>query len=120
MNLIVKYMDREIFSNDGKWLHPLFALEDFLKTGSYPVNKLQLIDKIIGRGAAVLIAKMEIKNIHGKLLSKKAIPILEDNNINFTYDTLVDQITCKTEIILTDDMDLQQCYIELARRAGRN
>ncbi|MGL1893171.1 MAG: DUF1893 domain-containing protein [Spirochaetaceae bacterium] len=120
MNLEVKFEDKIIFSHNGKWLHPLFALEDFLSTNEYLPSDLLLTDKIIGRGAAVLISKMMIKNIHAKLLSRRAIGVLDSNNIKYTYDEIIDSIKCITETILTDDKTLDKCYQELKIRAGRD
>ena len=92
---------------------------DFLLENSINSEGLTLEDKIIGRGAAVLIAKMEIKYCHGRIISEKALPVLERYNINYTYDTLVERIQCQTETALTDTMNLEECYENLKKRAGR-
>jgi Domain of unknown function (DUF1893) len=119
MNLTVRKDDEIIFTSDKSWLHPLFELMDFLEPGTITVKNLYVLDKLIGRGAAVLLAKMGITQCHGKIISKRALPVLEEYGIIYSYDTLVDQLECKTEIVLTDDMSLQDAFLELSRRAGR-
>ncbi len=39
-----------VFSSNGKWLHPLFDLEDFLAGSGRDAGDLLLRDKLIGRG----------------------------------------------------------------------
>lgn len=119
MNCTVKIADEVIFSSDGKWLHPLFELEDFLKEHEYNPAELFLEDKIIGRGAAVLIARLGIRKCHGRLVSRKAFLVTQREGLEISWDTLVDALECQTEIALTDEMTLEESYTELARRAGR-
>ena len=119
MNLTVRKNDEIVFTSNKSWLHPLFDLMDFLAPGTIPAKNLFVQDKLIGRGAAVLLAKMGIANCHGKIISKRALPVLEEYGIAYTYDTLVDQLECQTENVLTESMTLEEAYQELARRAGR-
>ena len=41
-----------VFTSIGKWLHPLFELEDYLAEHSLEPRNLVLQDKIIGKAAA--------------------------------------------------------------------
>jgi Domain of unknown function (DUF1893) len=118
-NLIVKEKNTIIFTSDGHWLYPLFELENFLNSSTYSIDDISLDDKLIGRGAAVLITAMGIKRCHGRILSRKALTVLDHYKIHYTYDELVDSLQCQTETALTDDMSLDESYEELARRAGR-
>jgi len=40
-----------IFESSGKWLHPLFDFEEFLKTYEGPRNDLRSHDSAIGKAA---------------------------------------------------------------------
>lgn len=120
MNLTVSHQNRIIFSHDGHWLHPLFALEDFLNDSEYDPAELYLKDKLIGRAAAVLIHRMGFKNCHGNIISSRAVKFFEEQNIKFTYVELVKRLECQTELILTDDVSPDEAYAELCRRAGRS
>jgi len=119
LNCTVKKAEEIIFTSEGKWLYPLFELEDFLKDHEYNPAKLILEDKIIGRGAAVLIARLGIRKCHGRLVSRKAFLVSEREGLEISWDELVDSIECQTEIALHDRMTLEESYTELARRAGR-
>jgi hypothetical protein len=44
-----------VFTSYGKWLHPLFELEDYLAEHPVQPQHLVLQDKIIGKAAALLI-----------------------------------------------------------------
>jgi len=120
LNLIVKGPDNFIFTDDGHWLHPLFALEDHLKSLDVDSSLLELRDKLIGRGAAVLICRMGIKKCHGSVVSRRGLSYLNKYSIECTYDTLVDRLDCQTELVLTDEMSSDDAYSELSRRAGRS
>ncbi len=119
MNLTVYRGEETVFENDGNWLHPLFALQDFLDSADYDPAELNLKDKLIGRGAAVLIYRMGIKNCHGLTVSSRGLSFFDKKSITCTYDKLVDKLDCQTEIVLTDDMSTEDAYNELSRRAGR-
>lgn len=119
MNLTVLENEKIVFTSNKSWLYPLFDLMDFLTPGTVAAERLFVQDKLIGRGAAVLLAKMGITKCHGKIISERALPVLDENGISYSYDTLVKQLACKTETVLTDDMTLQAAFLELSRRAGR-
>ncbi len=119
MNLTVYRGEETVFTDNGNWLHPLFALEDFLKDRDIDPASLRLKDKLIGRGAAVLIQRMGISECHGTIVSSRGLSYLEKHSIQCTYDELVDRLECQTELVLTDEMSPEDAYSELSRRAGR-
>jgi len=120
LNLKVYSGESLVFKHDGKWLHPLFALEDFLKDSNLKSESLSLEDKLIGRAAAVLIVRMGIKKCHAGTMSSRAVSFLEKTDVTWSYDHIVERLECQTEMILSDDMSLEDSYTELARRAGRS
>ena len=119
MNLSVSHHNEIIFSNDGHWLHPLFALMDFLDSADYSPSELFLTDKLIGRGAAVLIHRMGIRRCHGLTVSSRGLSYFNRMDVECSYDNLVETLDCQTELILTDDVSSEEAYAELSRRAGR-
>ncbi len=118
-SLVVTRNNITIFTSDQHWLHPLFELEDFLNRNSILPNELFLRDKIAGKAAACLIVFLGIRRCHIELLSERAIPVFKANGIEFTYDTLVDHIQCRTEDLITDAMSIADAYLFLRKRAGR-
>jgi zinc transport system ATP-binding protein len=118
-SLIVKYKGEEIFTSRGKWLYPLFELEDLFKEKDYPRDELDVVEKVAGQAAAFLIARLGIKKCHIKLISEKAIPVFTRFGVTFTYDEKVPLIQCRTEHILDSDMSPDEAWQILRRRAGR-
>ncbi len=118
-SLIVRLNAQTVFTSDQHWLYPLFELEDFLKHSELSTSDLFLSDKIAGKAAACLIVFLGIKRCHIELLSERAIPVFKANQIEFTYDHLVDHIQCRTEDLITDKMNISDAYLFLRKRAGR-
>lgn len=49
-------------------------------------------DKIVGKAAAMMFAKMGIVQVFAEVISKKAVEILRTNGINCSWDTLCEYI----------------------------
>jgi ABC-type Mn2+/Zn2+ transport system ATPase subunit len=118
-SLIVRRGEEIVFTSNEHWLHPLFELEDFLKGKEIPPSELFVIDKIAGKAAACLMVRLGITRCHIGLLSERAIPVFNAHGVDFSYDSLVDQIQCRTEDLITDSMSIGDAYLFLRKRAGR-
>ncbi|MCF8359601.1 MAG: DUF1893 domain-containing protein [Prolixibacteraceae bacterium] len=118
-SLIVKKGETIIFSSHGKWLYPLFELEDFLATNNVPVGELSLQDKIAGKAAAFLIVRLGFKNVHILLASEGAAEVFKRFGVHFSADKLVHRIQCKTEEIVQGNEPPDDVWQMLRRRAGR-
>lgn len=118
--------DTLIFSDSGKWLNPLFTLEEFLLDKNY--TSLSLHDTAIGKAALVLLLRLNIKKIHGNIVSRLALNYAFEINktisqneekIELTYDNLVDRLMCQTEQELCNMSDIDQMYFRLRQRAKK-
>ncbi len=69
--------DQVLFSSTGKWLYPLFDLEDYLQEHPGLLKNATVWDKVIGKAAALLILRMGGSRIHGVLMSELAAKLLE-------------------------------------------
>jgi Domain of unknown function (DUF1893) len=110
---------RACFKSSGKWLYPLFELEDFFASEGVPDGDLLLADKIVGKAGALLIVRLGIRDLRAGIMSRLARPVLEASGVRFSFETLVDRIDCVTESILERIDDPEEAYVILARRAGR-
>ena len=110
--------DKRIFTHHGRWLHPLFALEEFLLESGAPPERLRLRDRIIGKAAAMLILRMGISEVYGELTSDLAVDYLEARGASIEWGRRVPRIECRTEELFADVDDTEAAYLELRRRAG--
>jgi hypothetical protein len=115
--LEVFFEDELVFHSEGKWLHPLFELEKFLKQKNYNPGFLIVKDKIIGRAAALLQLHLGIKSVKTGMMSKLAKELFDHFQINYEYEKLVDRIQCRTEELLQHEYDPNKAY-EMIRNLG--
>lgn len=123
-----------IFKNSGKWLYPLFDLEEFLKNFKGDKSNLRAHDTAIGKAAAVLMFRMNIHHIHANLISELALEYLESKNrangisgkeneneagVEVHFDSKVCRLLCATEDLLAPLSDEDEMYFLLRQRAKR-
>ena len=119
-NTLEVYQDKcLIFSSTGKWLYPLFDLEDFLKDKNLEPHRLLVRDKIVGKAAALLLVRLKIERLRAGLLSELAKSVLERYKVHYKYGQLVERVLCKTEELLRDIDEPLAAYALLRERAGR-
>jgi len=119
-SLEVFFNDELIFVSDGKWLYPLFELENFLKQQTCPAASLIIKDKIVGRAAALLHVKLGLKTVKAAMMSDLGKEIFEHFQVNYEYENLVPRIKCRTEEILRTEFDAERAYFLLSRLAHKN
>lgn len=107
-----------LYEDSGKWLHPLFNVEEFLRKESLTAAEIILQDKIAGRAAAILITRMGFRRCFIETVSRLALDVFEHYQVECTCGTLVDRIFCRTEDLITDDMEHEAVYQMLKERAG--
>ena len=117
--LTVLHEGTPIFTSRGKWLHPLFELEDYLAEHAFQPENLILQDKIIGKAAALLILRMGFQTIKAGVLSRLGEAVLQRHRMAYSYEQLVDRIHCQTEELLATVEDPEEAYRLVKVRAGR-
>ena len=118
-NLLLYSGDEILFSSTGKWLHPLFELEEFLGTAALEPASLRLRDKIVGKAAAMLMVRMGFRAVHGSTMSRLAKEFFDRRGVSYTFERLVDRIDCQTEALLAEEDDVDHAYALLAARAKK-
>lgn len=109
----------EIYSSNLHGIKPLmskvFVSNDYFK--GYTV-----IDRVVGRAAALLLIRSKVKYIHGIVLSKPAKELLEEYHINYSYDQLVPYITsrdkkrmCSLEVSISNISGLEHGFKVLCK-----
>src|SRR4029434_5608160 len=87
--LTVLYEGSPIFTSHGKWLHPLFELEDYLAAHPIQPENLILQDKIIGKAAALLIHRLGFRTVKAGILSRLGEAVLQRHGMAYSYEQLV-------------------------------
>jgi hypothetical protein len=117
--LTVLHEGTPIFTSHGKWLHPLFALEDYLADHAFQPAHLILQDKIIGKAAALLLHRLGFCTVQAGVLSRLGEAVLQRYEIAYSYEQLVDRIHCQTEELLATVEEPEEAYQLVKVRAGR-
>jgi hypothetical protein len=117
--LTVLHEGTPIFTSHGKWLHPLFALEDYLADHAFQPAHLILQDKIIGKAAALLLHRLGFCTVQAGVLSRLGEAVLQRYEIAYSYEQLVDRIHCQTEELLATVEDPEEAYQLVKVRVGR-
>lgn len=67
-------------------------LEDLLDHEPETLSGATIADKVIGKAAAGMIAYGGASEVYAEAMSRKALPLLEDNNVRYSYGQVVDHI----------------------------
>ncbi len=67
-------------------------LEHLLDHDPEMLQGATIADKVIGKAAAAMVVVGGVKELYAEVMSKRAIPFLDDAGIIYTYGTLVDTI----------------------------
>jgi len=106
-----------IFTHQGHWLHPLFALEEFLQTYEDPKNLLSVHDSAAGKAAAVLQGRLGVRRAHIDLVSEPAVEYYQAKGIEISWEKKIERLACQTENLLKEINDEDEIYRILKRRA---
>lgn len=107
----------EILKFDGKGVSDLFRL---LQEESHVLEGSLLADKIVGKGAAALMALGKVKEVYADIISQSALALLEQEGIRATYGKLVPHIInragtgmCPVEARCLSCKTPAECLIEI-------
>ena len=99
------------------------ALIDLYENHKGILKNAYVIDNVIGRGAAIILAKGKVKGVYTLLLSKKAISVLEDRGIKYSCNEETEHIInrsktdmCPIEKAVIDETDLELGYEKIKVR----
>lgn len=104
----------EIFTSD---VRGVFSLLDLIEKKEYNLREFSAVDKVVGRGAALLYAKMGIREVYALVMSEKAKEIFEHYSVPYFYDTLTPFIInrkgdgmCPVEKATENIIDCEKAY----------
>ena len=113
-SLVVQYADgkcEEYFSQR------IIDIVNILKENKDALRGAEVADKVIGKVAASIFVMAGVMTIYADTLSKIALPILEENGIEYSYNNLVEYIQnsdktgmCPMENRFKDENNLKNIY----------
>lgn len=95
-------------------------IKDILKENKSALNGAVISDKVIGKVAGSILTVAGVKEIYADVMSKYAIPVLEENHIKYEYKILTDYVInnsqtgmCPMENKYKDEKDINKIYDEM-------
>ncbi len=116
--LSVRLGETLLFESSGSWLHPLFELETFVREKGIDLSCAEARDKVIGKAAALLMVRLGIGRVHGRLVSSLALGVFDLAGTPISWEEQVPRIGCRTEDLLRDIDDPEVAYEILKERAS--
>ncbi len=95
-------------------------IREILEEDKSALKNAIIADKVIGKVAASILVVAGATEIYADVISKYAVPVLEENNIKYEYNKLVDYIEnnaktgmCPMENKYKNEKDINKIYREM-------
>lgn len=86
--------EKIIATENGNGVNPLLKLYE---TKTDEMVDTTLVDKVIGRAAAMIAINGKVRNVYGELMSEEAVKLLKSHHIPASYGKLVPKILNKNQ-----------------------
>lgn len=87
LSLVMRQSDGTLYRGHARGVADLY---DLLTAGR--LEGATVADKVVGRGAAALMIVGGVARMHALTLSRPAIDLLKDSDVDYSADLIVDQI----------------------------
>lgn len=95
-------------------------IKEILQKDKTALKGAIIADKVIGKVAGSILTVAGVKEIYADVISKYAIPILEENSIKYEYKNLTEYVQnnaktgmCPMENKYKDEKDIRKIYREI-------
>lgn len=116
-SLVVLYANGEC---KGYYQNRINDIKEILRENKESLKDAIIADKVIGKVAASVLTVAGVKEIYADVMSKYAIPVLEENHIKYEYKTLTEYVInnsktgmCPMENKYKDEKDIHKIYTEM-------
>ena len=119
-SLVVLYANgecKEYYQNRIKDIKEILLNDEFALKGAF------IADKVIGKVASSILTVAGVEEIYCDVMSKYAIPVLEENNIKYEYKKLVEYVQnnektgmCPMENKYKEVSDINKIYYEMINK----
>ncbi len=115
---LVLVKDDQVITSEKRGISFLLSLANENKYQGYSAA-----DKIVGKAAAFLYVIMQVENVYGETITKRATEILRQANINVEYKILTENIInrtntglCPMELIVLNIEDKEEAFMALKKK----
>lgn len=95
-------------------------IKDILRQNKFALKDAVIADKVIGKVASSILCIAGVTQIYADVMSKYALPVLQENNVKYEYKTLTDYVQnndktgmCPMENKYKDEKDINVIYNEM-------
>lgn len=115
---IIAGLPTEVYTSYKQGIAPVMSK---VKDDKYYFKDAVVVDKVVGKAVAMLLVRSKVKYIYAYVLSRKAKEILDEYNIDYGYEKVVDFIEnrdktgmCPMEQTVYNIDDLEEAFNALA------
>jgi len=108
LNLLIIKNNKRLYASKKGGMDPLLEAINLL--GLQTLVGTTVIDKIVGKAAALLISYFKASDVYTKLLSRSAIEVLEKHGIRYKSERVVENIRKKDD---TDICPFEKLVLEI-------
>lgn len=116
-SLVVQYANGEV---KEYYQNRIKDIKEILQNDKQALQGATIADKVIGKVASSILTVAGVKEIYADVMSRYAIPILEENNVRYDYKNLVEYIQnndktgmCPMESKYREEIDIDKIYKEM-------
>lgn len=116
-SLVVLYANGEI---KEYYQNRIKDIKEILQKDKQTLKGAIIADKVIGKVASSILAVAGVKEIYSDVMSKYAIPVLEENGIRYEYKNLVEYVQnndktgmCPMENKYKEETDIYRIFKEM-------
>jgi hypothetical protein len=124
VKLLILFDEKTVFSSSKDGMFPL--LEAIETTNISRQSGAIIVDKMVGKAAALLICILGAEKVYTKIMSRKAMKVLDDNSIKYYAEETIPEIMnkygtdiCPFEKTVTDTNNPKEAYKKLKELATK-
>lgn len=116
-SLVVQYANGEV---KEYYQNRIKDIKEILQNDKQALQGATIADKVIGKVASSILTVAGVKEIYADVMSRYAIPILEENDVRYEYKNLVEYVQnndktgmCPMESKYREEIDIDKIYKEM-------
>lgn len=116
-SLVVQYANGEV---KEYYQNRIKDIKEILQNDKQALQGATIADKVIGKVASSILTVAGVKEIYADVMSRYAIPVLEEDDVRYEYKNLVEYVQnndktgmCPMESKYREEIDIDKIYKEM-------